>query len=169
MFLPTRRQPSTHQPSLLIKASKKPPPQAGQVLYVRVSLTASPPVVWIQRLCAPHAARGAPQRSHLGRSPSPSSPIPRSRPSAPSPRSSAPALGCSVHPPLLRALPTSLIWCSLRQCVIPSTSCSPALTCRSCSLRSLWSAALSCARLSPGLFPSLRPSPSFVQKNEPHP
>src|SRR5436305_13391796 len=37
---------------------KKPTPQAGQVPYVRVSFTASPPVVWIQRVCSPRAHNG---------------------------------------------------------------------------------------------------------------
>ncbi len=35
---------------------------------MRVSFTASPPVVWIQRVCSPRAHSGSPQVAHLGRS-----------------------------------------------------------------------------------------------------
>ena len=47
---------------------KKPTPQVEQVPYMRVSLTASPPLVCIQRVCFPRAHSGLPQVAHLGRS-----------------------------------------------------------------------------------------------------
>src|SRR5229473_6446402 len=118
-----------------MKAGKKPTPDFRQVPYVRVNLTASPPVVWMKRVCSPRANNGLPHVAHLGRS----------------------ASGFWLHSSVSPSCTSSWIswarnWlicsstaasisahvacgCSFLHWVIPRTSRSPALTCCICPTR----------------------------------
>src|SRR5260221_53351 len=115
---------------------KKPTPDFRQVPYVRVSFTASPPFVWMKRVCSPRAESGLSQVAHLGPSSS----------------------GCWLHSSVSPLCTTSWIncarsWfirsstaasisahvacgCSLRHSVIPSTPRIPSLTYCICGLHS---------------------------------
>src|SRR6266849_4542966 len=67
--VPPHVESTLHSAALALHpGGKKPTPQVGQLPYVRVSLTASHPLVCSHRVCSPRANSGLPQVAHLGRS-----------------------------------------------------------------------------------------------------
>src|SRR5205807_9011602 len=88
-----------------------------------------------QRVCFPRAHSGLPQVAHLGRS---SSGI--ALHSSLSPTCTTSWISCARTWLICLSISASIsahvaFGCSLRHCVIPSTSRNPALTCSICSLR----------------------------------
>src|SRR6266852_503333 len=152
-----------------MKAGKKPTPDFRQVPYVRVNLTASPPVVCRKRVCSPRANNGLPHVAHFGRSSSgfwlhfSVSPI-----------CTTSWISCARNWFIRSSTAASIsahvaFGCSLRHWVIPNTSRNPALTCCICGLRSrLFFLAFMLSSLSWSFF--LYSTTSLLRaKNETHP
>src|SRR5206468_12786014 len=103
--------------------------------YMRVSLTASPPVVCTQRVCFPRAHNGLPHVAHLGRSSSASS-LQFSLSSICTTSWTSCARTCFSCSSIAASISAHVAFgCSFLHWLIPSISRSPALTCCICSLR----------------------------------
>src|SRR2546421_9863778 len=122
----------------------------------------------MKRVCSPRAHSGLPHVAHLGRSSSGCW-----LQSSLSPICTRSWITCARNWFICSSTAASIsahvaLGCSFLHWVIPSTSCSPALTCCICSLRCrLFFLAFMLSFLS--VFSSSLPPPAFLQKNEPHP